>query len=152
MKIRTFILILALIPTLLQAKDTVIVVGGIQHEALVPVPTIEEGYYLSNSYLDLGVRWNRESGVSSQESAIGFQSLELITRAELTQWPMLGYDPDFGGYGLSHLHVGATFDCNSIVKAYDFTCDSFSFADKICAFISIICIDELSGTWYTMRR
>lgn len=114
MKIRTFILILALIPTLLQAKDTVIVVGGIQHEALVPVPTIEEGYYLSNSYLDLGVRWNRESGVSSQESAIGFQSLELITRAELTQWPMLGYDPDFGGYGLSYLHVGATFDWGKI--------------------------------------
>ena len=114
MKIRTFILILALIPTLLQAKDTVIVVGGIQHEALVPVPTIEEGYYLSNSYLDLGVRWNRESGVSSQESVIGFQSLELITRAELTQWPMLGYDPDFGGYGLSHLHVGATFDWGKI--------------------------------------
>ena len=114
MKIRTFILILALIPTLLQAKDTVIVVGGIQHEALVPVPTIEEGYYLSNSYLDLGVRWNRESGVSSQESAIGFQSLELITRAELTQWPMLGYDPYFGGYGLSHLHVGATFDWGKI--------------------------------------
>ena len=62
MKIRTFILILALIPTLLQAKDTVIVVGGIQHEALVPVPTIEEGYYLSNSYLDLGVRWDRGVG------------------------------------------------------------------------------------------
>lgn len=114
MKIRTFILILALIPTWLQAKDTVMVVGGIQHEALVPVPTIEEGYYLSNSYLDLGVRWNRESGVSSQKSAIGFQSLELITRAELTQWPMLGYDPDFGGYGLSHLHVGATFDWGKI--------------------------------------
>ena len=114
MKIRTFILILALIPTLLQAKDTVIVVGGIQHEALVPVPTIEEGYYLSNSYLDLGARWNRESGISSQESAIGFQSLELITRAELTQWPMLGYDPYFGGYGLSHLHVGATFDWGKI--------------------------------------
>lgn len=114
MKIRTLILILALIPTWLQAKDTVMVVGGIQHEALVPVPTIEEGYYLSNSYLDLGVRWNRESGVSSQKSAIGFQSLELITRAELTQWPMLGYDPDFGGYGLSHLHVGATFDWGKI--------------------------------------
>ena len=114
MNIKKFILILALIPTLLQAKDTVIVVGGIQHEALVPVPTIEEGYYLSNSYLDLGVRWNRESGASSQESAIGFQSLELITRAELTQWPMLGYDPDFGGYGLSHLHVGATFDWGKV--------------------------------------
>ena len=114
MKIRTFILILALIPTLLQAKDTVIVVGGIQHEALVPVPTIEEGYYLSNSYLDLGVRWDRGVGSGNRESELGFQSLELITRAELTQWPMLGYDPDFGGYGLSHLHVGATFDWGKI--------------------------------------
>ena len=114
MKIRTFILILALIPTLLQAKDTVIVVGGIQHEALVPVPTIEEGYYLSNSYLDLGVRWDRGVGSGNRESELGFQSLEFITRAELTQWPMLGYDPDFGGYGLSHLHVGATFDWGKI--------------------------------------
>lgn len=114
MKIRTFILILALIPTLLQAKDTVIVVGGIQHEALVPVPTIEEGYYLSNSYLDLGVRWDRGVGSGNRKSGLGFQSLELITRAELTQWPMLGYDPDFGGYGLSHLHVGATFDWGKI--------------------------------------
>lgn len=114
MKIRTFILILALIPTLLQAKDTVIVVGGIQHEALVPIPTIEEGYYLSNSYLDLGVRWDRGVGSGNRESELGFQSLEFITRAELTQWPMLGYDPDFGGYGLSHLHVGATFDWGKI--------------------------------------
>lgn len=114
MKIRTFILILALIPTLLQAKDTVIVVGGIQHEALVPVPTIKEGYYLSNSYLDLGVRWDQGVGSGNRESELGFQSLELITRAELTQWPMLGYDPDFGGYGLSHLHVGATFDWGKI--------------------------------------
>ena len=105
---------LALIPTLLQAKDTVIVVGGIQHEALVPVPTIEEGYYLSNSYLDLGVRWDRGVGSGNRKSGLGFQSLELITRAELTQWPMLGYDPDFGGYGLSHLHVGATFDWGKI--------------------------------------
>jgi hypothetical protein len=85
-------------------KDTVYVVGGIQHDALVPVPTIEEGYYLSNSYLDLGVRWDH-----AKVNKSGFQGLELITRAELTEWPMLGYDADFGGYGLSHLHVGANF-------------------------------------------
>ena len=114
MKIKKYILILAIIPTLLQAKDTVIVVGGIQHEALVPVPTIKEGYYLSNSYLDLGVRWDRGVGSGNRKSGLGFQSLELITRAELTQWPMLGYDPDFGGYGLSHLHVGATFDWGKV--------------------------------------
>ena len=85
-------------------KDTVYVVGGIQHDALVPVPTIEEGYYLSNSYLDLGVRWDH-----AKVNKSGFQGLELISRAELTEWPMLGYDADFGGYGLSHLHVGANF-------------------------------------------
>ena len=109
MKIKKYILILALIPSLLWAKDTVIVVGGIQHEALVPIPTIEEGYYLSNSYLDLGMRWDH-----NKENKIGFQGLELITRSELTEWPMLGYDEDFGGYGLSHLHVGANFSWGKI--------------------------------------
>ena len=112
MKIKKYILILALIPTLLWAKDTVIVVGGIQHEALVPVPTIEEGYYLSNSYLDLGMRWNH-----NKENKIGFQALEVMTRAELTEWPMLGFqdnDNDFGGYGVSHLHVGANFSWGKI--------------------------------------
>ena len=109
MKIKKYILILALIPSLLWAKDTVIVVGGIQHEALVPVPTIEEGYYLSNSYLDLGMRWEH-----NMDNKLGFRGLELITRAELTEWPMLGYDADFGGYGLSHLHVGANFSWGKI--------------------------------------
>ena len=109
MKIKKYILILALIPSLLWAKDTVIVVGGIQHEALVPVPTIEEGYYLSNSYLDLGMRWEH-----NMDNKVGFRGLELITRAELTEWPMLGYDADFGGYGLSHLHIGANFSWGKI--------------------------------------
>ena len=109
MKIKKYILLLALIPTLLWAKDTVIVVGGIQHEALVPVPTIEEGYYLSNSYLDLGMRWEH-----NMDNKVGFRGLELITRSELTEWPMLGYDADFGGYGLSHLHVGANFSWGKI--------------------------------------
>ena len=109
MKIKKYILILALIPSLLWAKDTVIVVGGIQHEALVPIPTIEEGYYLSNSYLDLGMRWEH-----NMDNKVGFRGLELITRAELTEWPMLGYDADFGGYGLSHLHIGANFSWGKI--------------------------------------
>ena len=80
MKIKKNILLLALIPSLLWAKDTVIVVGGIQHEALVPVPTIEEGYYLSNSYLDLGMRWDHNT-----DNQAGFRGLEVITRAELTE-------------------------------------------------------------------
>ena len=109
MNIKNFILILALVPTLLWAKDTVIVVGGIQHEALVPLPTIEKGYYLSNSYLDIGMRWDH-----NEDNQAHFQSLEVMTRAELTQWPLLGYDADFGGYGISHLHVGTTFDWGKV--------------------------------------
>ena len=109
MNIKKFILIFALVPTLLWAKDTVIVVGGIQHEALVPLPTIEKGYYLSNSYLDIGMRWDH-----NEDNQAHFQSLEVMTRAELTQWPLLGYDADFGGYGVSHLHVGATFDWGKV--------------------------------------
>ena len=109
MKIKQYILILALIPTLMWANDTVYVVGGIQHEGLVPVPAIDEGYYLSNSYLDLGLRWDH-----TQDNKLGFRGLEAITRAELTQWPMLGYDPNFGGYGVSHLHVAAAFNWGKI--------------------------------------
>ena len=44
MNIKKYILIFAFIPALLWAQDTVIVVGGIQHDGLVPVPTIDEGY------------------------------------------------------------------------------------------------------------
>ena len=104
-------LLLCFLPTLVLANDTVYVVGGIQHDALVPIPTIEQGYYLSNSYLDLGMRWDHNT-----ENQASFRGLEVITRAELTEWPLPGYDadPSFKGYGISHLHVGATFDWGKI--------------------------------------
>ena len=102
-------LLLCFLPTLLSANDTVYVVGGIQHDGLVPLPTIDAGYYLSNSYLDLGMRWDH-----SQDNKAGFQTLELMTRTELTEWPLLGYDANFGGHGISHLHVGATFDWGKV--------------------------------------
>ena len=41
MNIKKYIFILACLPTLLWANDTVYVVGGIQHESLLP--TIEVG-------------------------------------------------------------------------------------------------------------
>jgi len=110
------------LPTLLWANnDTVYVVGGIQHEGLFP--TIDVGrplpdwakiHHLSNTYLDLGVRWDRQSGIENRKSGIGFQGLEVITRAELTQWPMLGYNANFGGYGISHLHASAQFNWGTI--------------------------------------
>ena len=114
MKRYNLIWLLCLLPAMVWAKDTVVVVGGIQHDGLVPLPTISEGYYLSNSYLDLGVRWDHNDDGENPTSALGFQSLELVTRGELTKWPLLGYDADFGGYGLSHLHVGATFNWGKI--------------------------------------
>ena len=120
MKIKHIIFLL-LFPTLLWANDTVYVVGGIQHDGLIPtidvgrpLPEWAKMHYLSNSYLDLGMRWDHQSDNENQKSNIGFRGLELITRAELTQWPMLGYDTDFGGYGLSHLHIGASFDWGKI--------------------------------------
>ena len=116
MKIKKYILLLAFIPTLLWAKDTVIVVGGIQHEGLFatdnsevpPQPEWAKITHLSNTYLDLGVRWEHNN--DNQQ----FKGLEVVTRAELTEWPMLGYDANFGGYGLSHLHVGANFGWGKI--------------------------------------
>jgi hypothetical protein len=116
MKIKKYILILALIPTLLWAQDTVIVVGGIQHEGLFPTdmnevpqqPDWAKITHLSNTYLDLGVRWEHNKGEQN------FKGLEVVTRAELTQWPMLGYDANFGGHGISHLHLGANFDWGKI--------------------------------------
>lgn len=103
------IILVCCLPTILWANDTVYVVGGIQHDGLAPLPTIDAGYYLSNSYLDLGLRWDHNSNNESQ-----FRGLEVITRAELTEWPLLGYDSDFGGHGISHLHVGATFDWGKV--------------------------------------
>jgi hypothetical protein len=104
-------LLFCFLPTLLLANDTVYVVGGIQHDGLVPLPTIDAGYYLSNSYLDLGMRWDH-----TQDNKAGFQTLELMTRTELTEWPLPGYDadPSFKGHGVSHVHVGATFDWGKV--------------------------------------
>lgn len=102
------------LPTLLWASnDTVYVMGGIQHDGLFPTdmsevpqqPEWAKVAHLSNTYLDLGVRWNHAT-----ENKAGFQGMEVVTRAELTQWPLLGYDAGFGGHGISHLHVGATFN------------------------------------------
>lgn len=117
MKIKNLILILAIIPTLSWAQDTVIIVGSIQHEGLFPTdmsevpkqPDWAKITHLSNTYLDLGIRWDHNTNNNA-----GFRGLEFITRAELTEWPMLGYDTDFGGHGISHLHVGANFDWGKI--------------------------------------
>ena len=64
--------------------------------------------YHSNSYLDLSVHYLNDS------NSAHFRELRATTRLELTQWPMLGYEPDFPGHGISHLSVAAAFDWGEI--------------------------------------
>ena len=108
--IRLLALVGLLLPMALYAqKDTVYVTGGLQHESLFPTvstpkPDWAKISHLSNTYLDLGVRYEHNG-----DNKAGFQGVEVMLRGELTKWPLMGYDPDFGGYGLSHLHVALPF-------------------------------------------
>lgn len=76
--------------------------GAVQHESLFPTTDITNDRtsprepwalidHLSNSYVDVGVRWK--------------QTIDAAVRVELMQWPMLGFEPDFKGHGIGHLHV-----------------------------------------------
>ena len=87
----------------LSAQDTVFVSGAIQHDGILEWPPVRYG---SNSYLDLGVHWQTERG--------SFRELRANTRLELTQWPLPGYETDFGGHGVSHLSVAAAFNRGEI--------------------------------------
>ena len=89
----------------LSAKDTTYVSGGIQHDGLLDWKPVR---YHSNSYVDLSVFYVNDS------NAAHFHSLRATTRGELTKWPLYGYESDFGGYGMSHLSVAATFDWGEI--------------------------------------
>ena len=87
------------------ANDTVYVSGALQHDGLLDWKPV---MYHSNSYLDLSVHYLNDS------NSAHFRELRATTRLEMTQWPMLGYEPDFRGYGLSHLSVAASFDWGEI--------------------------------------
>lgn len=86
-------------------------VGDIQHESLFPTADVSSSRnsprapwakidHLSNSYVDVGVRYTKDS-------ARTFMGLEAATRVELMEWPMLGYDAGFKGHGIGHLHLSA---------------------------------------------
>ena len=77
--------------------------GGVQHDGLLDWTPV---MYHSNSYLDLGVTWQREETT--------FRELRAKTRLELTQWPLPGYEADFNGYGMSHLSIAAAFTWGEI--------------------------------------
>ena len=99
----------------LNAKGSWQVVGAIQHEGLFPTTDVSDDRiaprekwalidHLSNSYLDVGVRYEHQ-----QTNKLGFTGISAATRAELLQWPMLGYEDGFRGYGISHLHIETQF-------------------------------------------
>lgn len=98
-----------------QARDTVYVSGGIEHNGLFPTRDVSADRtqarapwakidHLSNSYLDLSVHYLR-----SDSNRCQFKGLHADTRLELMQWPLLGYEADFAGHGLGRLSLTADF-------------------------------------------
>ena len=83
--IRLLALIGLLLPMALHAqKDTVYVTGGLQHESLFPTVSTQKPdwakiSHLSNTYLDLGVRYEYNG-----DNKAGFQGVEVMLRGELT--------------------------------------------------------------------
>ena len=93
----------------------VIFSGGIQHDGLFPTTDVSSTRtheradwakidHLSNSYLDLALSY-----FHNDSNALGFTGVRVDLRGELTQWPMLGYEADFRGYGLSRLSATTDF-------------------------------------------
>lgn len=98
-----------------QQRDTVLFVGAVQHESLFPLTDISSDRvverpswakidHLSNTYVDLGLRYLRQPKRSG-----GLESLSAATRLEMLQWPLLGYEKAAAGYGVAHLHLDAQF-------------------------------------------
>ncbi len=94
--------------------------GSLQHDGLFPTidatsmrseprPKWAKIDHLSNNYLDLSIHYHL-----NDSNKFGFQSLRASTRAELTKWALPGFEADFGGYGISHLSLAATFSWGEI--------------------------------------
>ena len=109
------IVLLLLIGVCLSSKGEVVFSGGIQHEGLFPTVDISAERtdvrspwakidHLSNNYLDLSLAYYH-----NDSNAIGFTGVRVDVRGELTQWPLLGFETDFGGYGLSRLSAKTDF-------------------------------------------
>lgn len=101
--------------------DTVYVTGAIQHESLFattdisadrtsPRPDWAKIDHLSNSYIDLGVRWEHYG----DSSRIGFRGLSATMRLENMSSPMLGYEPGFRGHGVAHMDASADFSWGKV--------------------------------------
>lgn len=101
-------------------RDTVFVSGSVQHDGLFPTRDVSSVRshprgkwakidHLSNNYLDLGVHYLRQ-----KNNAAGFRGLDAYTRVELNQWPLLGYEANFAGYGIGRLSLTADFEWGHI--------------------------------------
>lgn len=101
-----FFCLLSFILCPIRAKDTTYVSGAIQHEGLLDWTPV---MYHSNSYVDFSVHHLRRD-----TNRLQFTGIRATTRAELTQWPLLGYERDFPGYGISHLSLAANFHWGEI--------------------------------------
>lgn len=97
------------------AEGSVSVSGAIQHDGLFPTVDVSDKRakqrgdwakidHLSNSYLDLSVLYTH-----NDSNVLGFQGVRVSTRAELTEWPLLGYEAEFGGHGISRLSLMTDF-------------------------------------------
>lgn len=113
MRKRLSIVALTLFAALSVARaKNVLVTGAIQHESLFPTadlspdrPSWAPIEHLSNTYLDLGLLYQ-----CSDSNRIGFNGIEAVTRLEMMQWPMPGFDAGFAGHGVGHLHLSAGFN------------------------------------------
>lgn len=101
-----------------QPHNTWAVSGSVQHDGLFPTADVSRvtpraGWakidHLSNSYLDLSVRYEHNSA-----NKVGFRGLRFDTRAELTQWPLPGYEAEICGHGIGRLSAMADFSWGQI--------------------------------------
>lgn len=103
-----------------EQKGSLQFVGSLQHESLFPTVDVsaDRSYarapwakidHLSNTYLDLGLRYTY-----LLDNRLGFTGVSAAARGELMQWPLLGYEAGFRGFGLAHLHLDANFKWGSV--------------------------------------
>lgn len=94
--------------------------GAVQHESLFPTTDVSgvRSYpraewakidHLSNTYADFGLRYEYEGEKSST-----FRGIQADLRLEAMQWPMLGYEAKFRGYGVGRLSLQSAFSWGTI--------------------------------------
>lgn len=103
-----------------EEKNSLVFVGSIQHESLFPTVDVSADRtspradwakidHLSNTYADFGLRYQY-----NKQNKIGFTGVHAAARAELMEWPMLGYEVGFKGHGLAHLSLESGFKWGSV--------------------------------------